>query len=67
MHVSTVVIGCPPCAQRFELGFGKAVCDWEGESKFVAHGFDFVLGADGCGEDVSAEGFEFGETFLVAA
>ena len=62
-----MVIGCPPCAEGFKIGFVDVVCDWEGESKFVAHGFDFILGTDGCGEDISAEGFEFVETFLVAA
>ena len=61
-----MVISCPPCAQRLELGFGEAVCDGKGESEFVAHGFDFVLGADRCGDDISAESFEFVETILVA-
>ncbi len=59
LHVAAVVIGCPPSAERFEFGFDEAVCDWEGEPKFVAHGFDFILCADGCGDDVSTECFEF--------
>ena len=62
-----MVIRCPPRTERFELGFGEAVCDWEGDSKFVAHGFDFILGANCCCEDISAESFEFVETVLVAA
>ena len=67
MHVAAMVIGCPPSAKRFEIGFSEAVCDWECKSKFVAHGFDFILSADGCGDDASTECLEFAETLLVAA
>ena len=67
MHVAAVVIGCPPSTEGFELGFGEAVCDGESESKFVAHGFDFVLSSDGCGDYASTECLEFAETLLVAA
>ena len=30
LHVSAVVISCPPGSQGLELGFGDAVCDGEG-------------------------------------
>ena len=66
MHVAAVMVGCPPCSEWFEFGFGHAVGDGEGEAQVVAHGFDFVEGSDGRGDDFRAEGFEFVDFFLVA-
>ena len=66
MHVAAMVVGCPPCSEWFEFGFGHAVGDGEGEAQVVAHGFDFVEGSDGRGNDVCAEGIEFVDFLLVA-
>ena len=65
MHVASVVVSCPPCADSGVFGFVEVVGNRKCQAEFVAHGFDFIEGPHGCGDDLRAEFVELIEFFLV--